>query len=331
MSPILPLALESSLDALQSEGLDTWSARLRQELPPLFAPGRNGNLPRWLEALEQLPPLRGSVPDLAAPRVRVGQEGGCSGEEQAVVEQALRRLHPWRKGPFELFGVHIDTEWRSDWKWSRLERQIEPLEGRMVLDVGCGNGYHALRMAGAGARFVVGIDPNLLFLCQFRAVTRFMDPLPPVHLMPVAMESVPPNLQSFDTVFSMGVLYHRRSPMDHLLELRGALRPGGQLVLETLVIEGERGEVLVPEGRYAKMRNTWFIPSVAELAHWLKRVGFRQIESLDQSVTTTDEQRATSWMQFESLADFLDPEHPERTIEGYPAPRRALFSATAPQ
>ncbi len=329
MSQILPLALEHSLDALQAEGMEVWSGQLRRELPVLFEPGRNGNLPRWLEALGQLPPLPSVAPDLAAPRVRVGDD--YSGEAQALLEQALRKLHPWRKGPFELFGIHIDTEWRSDWKWNRLESAIEPLEGRTVLDVGCGNGYHALRMTGAGARFVVGIDPNLLFLCQFRAVTRFMDPAPPVHLIPVGMELVAPNLQSFDTVFSMGVLYHRRSPMDHLLELRGALRPGGQLILETLVIEGERGEVLVPEGRYAKMRNTWFIPSVAELAHWLKRVGFRQIECLDQSVTTTDEQRATSWMQFESLADFLDPEDPERTIEGYPAPRRALFSATAPQ
>ena len=118
--------------------------------------------------------------------------------------------------------------------------------------------------------------------------------------------------------------------MDHLYELRGALRAGGELVLETLVIEGEAGEVLVPAGRYAKMRNVWFIPSVAELIHWLQRVGFLQVRCLDQSLTTVEEQRGTSWMQFESLADFLDPEDPQKTIEGYPSPRRALFLAIAP-
>ena len=56
----------------------------------------------------------------------------------------------------------------------------------------------------------------------------------------------------------MGVLYHRRSPIDHLLELKGCLQTGGELVLETLVIDGGLGEVLVPENRYAKMRNVWF-------------------------------------------------------------------------
>jgi len=128
----------------------------------------------------------------------------------------------------------------------------------------------------------------------------------------------------------MGVLYHRRSPIDHLYELRGALSQGGELVLETLIIEGGRGEVLVPERRYAKMRNVWFIPTVEELIHWLERVGFTKVRCLDQSVTTTDEQRVTSWMEFESLADFLDPTDPTRTIEGYPSPRRALLSAIAP-
>nr|WP_169730591.1 DUF1698 domain-containing protein [Carnimonas nigrificans] len=41
-----------------------------------------------------------------------------------------------------------------------------------------------------------------------------------------------------------------------------------------------------------------------------------------------DEQRSTEWMTFQSLKDFLDPEDQHKTIEGYPAPRRALLVAT---
>ncbi len=326
----LPLQLDGSLEALHSHGLGGWSEQLGRELPALFEPGRNGNLPRWLEAVNGLPDLGAETVDLNRARLQIGAEEECDTTQQQDIEELMRQLHPWRKGPFDLFGIHIDSEWRSDRKWARLEQKIQPLEGRTVLDVGCGNGYYALRMAGAGAAFVVGIDPNLLFLCQFRALSSFISPPSPVHFIPVGMESLPSDLQIFDTVFSMGVLYHRRSPIDHLYELRGALRQGGELVLETLVIEGERGEVLVPEQRYAKMRNVWFIPSVAELAHWLERVGFRHVRCLDQSATTTDEQRGSSWMQFESLVDFLNPEDPSMTIEGYPSPRRALFSATAP-
>jgi tRNA (mo5U34)-methyltransferase len=143
----------------------------------------------------------------------------------------------------------------------------------------------------------------------------------------LGIEELPPNLQAFDTVFSMGVFYHRRSPFSHLTELRSCLRRGGQLVLETLVIDAGPDQVLVPESRYAKMRNVWFIPSPQTLVSWMKRAGFRDIRLVDVTQTTTDEQRSTAWMQFESLADFLDPHDFSRTVEGYPAPCRATVTA----
>ncbi len=326
----LPQQLEASLQALEQQGFSGWEIALRPELELLFEPGRNGNLPRWQAALQALPEWLAQQVDLTASRLQIGSAEECNREAQHALKETLKQLHPWRKGPFELYGIHIDTEWRSDWKWARLEQQIQPLQGRTVLDVGCGNGYYALHMAGAGAQMVVGIDPNLLFLSQFHALTHFIRPLPPVHFIPVGLESLPDNLQQFDTVFSMGVLYHRKSPIDHLYQLRGALRSGGELILETLVIEGGRGAVLMPETRYAKMRNVWFIPSVEELMHWLQRCGFRDVRCLDQSVTSVEEQRSTEWMEFESLPDFLNPEDATETIEGHPAPRRAVISAIAP-
>ena len=245
------------------------------------------------------------------------------------LEQSLRALQPWRKGPFCVFGIDIDTEWRSDWKWQRLLPHISSLHNRRVLDVGCGNGYHCWRMLGEGAELVVGIDPSMLFLSQFSAIKGLMANAPEVHLLPLGIEALPSSMQAFDTVFSMGILYHRRSPMEHLQQLREALRSGGELVLETLVIEGDENQVLVPRGRYAKMRNVWFIPSTSALKLWLEKCAFRDVRIVDITATTTGEQRATNWMSFESLADFLDPGDQTKTIEGYPAPVRAVLLAKA--
>jgi len=182
-------------------------------------------------------------------------------------------------------------------------------------------------MRGEGANFVVGIDPSDLFLCQFQAIKHYHQD-DNVHLLPLGVEALP-ELKAFDTVFSMGVLYHRRSPIDFLAQLKAQLRPGGELVLETLVVEGDEHTVLVPTDRYAKMRNVWFIPSTAALKLWMERVGFKDVQVKDCAITTLEEQRKTQWMENESLVDFLDPNDTSKTIEGYPAPLRAILTAKA--
>jgi tRNA (mo5U34)-methyltransferase len=181
-------------------------------------------------------------------------------------------------------------------------------------------------MLGAGAKQVVGIDPTLLFVTQFMVLNQFIK-TDAAHVLPLTLEDLPDNLPVFDTVFSMGVLYHRKSPLEHLAKLYGLLRRGGELVLETLIIDGEEKKSLEPDGRYAKMRNVWQIPTVSTLQAWLASTGFEKIRLVDVTVTTTAEQRCTDWMKFESLENFLDPDDVCKTIEGWPAPRRALMIA----
>jgi tRNA (mo5U34)-methyltransferase len=299
---------------------------LRARAAATLEPARNGHFQTWLGTLHALAqwPAAADV-DLNTAAVRAGHGGAYTPQIQALLES----LHPWRKGPYEIEGVLIDTEWRSDWKWDRLAPHIHSLHGRRVLDVGCGSGYHCWRMAGAGADLVLGIDPFLLAVFQFHAIKHFLGAHWPVWVLPLGIEDLPLGLQAFDTVFSMGVLYHRRSPLDHLLDLHGCLRAGGELVLETLVLDNnEPGQILLPPGRYARMRNVWFIPSCAELQNWLTRCGFRAVRCVDVSPTTPAEQRRTPWMRFESLSECLDPQDPTRTVEGHPAPVRALFIAT---
>ena len=322
----------TSYDPLYSQlaamGQERWSEQLQATLPEKLALESHAKMAGWQSALQSLPEIRPSRIGLLDD-VTIGSGADLGQVDREELIARLQAFHPWRKGPYNFFGIQIATEWRSDWKWERLLPHIQPLHGRRVLDVGCGNGYHGWRMRGAGADFVLGIEPFLVSVLQFQVMQRYLCD-PRHHVIPIGIEDVPPGLACFDSVFSMGVLYHRRSPLDHLFELKGCLRPGGELILETLIVEGDQGTVFMPQGRYAKMRNVWFLPSVAALTLWLERCGFTEIACVDTNRTSREEQRSTQWMHFESLADFLNPDHAEKTIEGHPAPLRAIITATRP-
>ena len=305
-----------------------WQERLPEQLATVLSQRQHGKSEEWQKILAALPEIKASSIDIGADCVRIGSAGDCDADTQAELKTLLKQLIPWRKGPYQLFGLHIDTEWHSDWKWQRIQPHLTPLQNRRVLDVGCGNGYHMWRMLAEGAKLVIGADPSQFFLTQFHTLKKYAGEYP-IHLLPLKGEELPAfnteyKGRGFDTVFSMGVLYHRISPIEHLQELKSFMRAGAELVLETLIIEADGYEVLLPEDRYAKMRNVWFLPSPELLVKMLQRVGFKNIRVVDINQTSIQEQRSTGWMEFESLEDFLDPEDQGKTIEGYPAPRRAV-------
>jgi len=300
--------VDALADCLTSIGLRDWPDVLLPLLRTRMSAGTHGDFARWRETVTALPEA-------------------ASDKEQ--LRELLLRLSPWRKGPFSIEGIEIDAEWRSDWKWARLANDILPLQDRKVLDVGCGNGYYALRMREAGASVVIGVDPTLVYVMQFLAINAFHRD-PRTFVLPLRLEETPPARNIFDTTFSMGVLYHQRSPIDHLRRLRTTLRAGGQLVLETIYLPGEESFARTAAGRYARMRNVWLLPTIPELTTWMRRTGYRDIQVVDESITTTDEQRSTEWMPFESLREALDPDDPSRTIEGWPAPHRVIVTAINP-
>ncbi|NNK33443.1 MAG: tRNA 5-methoxyuridine(34)/uridine 5-oxyacetic acid(34) synthase CmoB [Xanthomonadales bacterium] len=299
-----------------------WLQRLCRLADERLAAHPHGDLDRWLAAVEALPDVGRKIRlDRPAPRL------GADAPDQDGLRDTLMQLHPWRKGPLVLAGQLIETEWRSDWKWDRVAPHLD-LAGKRVLDIGCGNGYFGLRMLGSGADLVVGIDPTVLFVAQWLACRRFSDSLPN-YVLPLGIEDLQDGPSGFDTVFSMGVLYHRRRPGRHLERLRGLMeKSGSTLVLETLVLpKGREDDVLAPEGRYARMRNVWSIPGTDRLLDWVRAAGFSDARVVDITETTVEEQRRTEWMRFESLAEALDPEDETRTIEGWPAPVRAVITA----
>lgn len=320
---------DAFFSTIEKNDLARFHEQFREALSAGYQPEQHGDYRQWTAAFARLPDCENARLSVSQDIIEIGHADNLNKEQHQALHAALRALMPWRKGPYCFFGRHIDTEWRSDLKWQRLKPHITPLTDRLVLDVGCGSGYHCWRMLGEGANFVLGIDPSPKFIFQFEAVRKY-NPLAPVFYLPLPLESLPPNLQSFDTVFSMGVIYHRRSPFDHIDELKAALRAGGELIMETLVVSGNEDTVLTPANRYAQMRNVWFIGSSLATKRWLERCGFQNVRIVDETVTTSEEQRKTDWMQFNSLPDFLDPRDHSKTVEGYPAPRRAILIAQKP-
>jgi len=311
-------------DLLKQHELWEWGHNLEAICQQFLKDNPHGRTPIWLETINGLPDIEVEQRNLDANAITVSSKQEINVE---AVKTQLLSMFPWRKGPFHIHGIHIDTEWRSDLKWDRVYPQITSLEGRRVLDIGCGNGYHMWRMLGAGARCVVGVDPMRLFVAQFQAIRHFVGKQLPVSLLPIGIEDLPLGQPTFDTIFSMGVLYHRRDPVTHIHQLRSLLKPDGELVLETLIIQNDEITALQPEDRYARMRNVYSIPSLPQLTQWMDEAGMRNIKIVDVSPTTTNEQRTTEWMPYHSLKDFLDPEDPSKTIEGYPAPVRAVVIA----
>ena len=286
----------------------------------------NGKTASYRQLLVNLPAARVADLDLAAEQVRIGSKADLNAGQREDLVTILKGLHPWRKGPFDVFGTLIDSEWRSDLKWDRVKDCIAPLERRKILDIGSSSGYYLFRMVSGKPRLAIGLEPYQTFFYQYQVLQNFIR-APQVFCLPIRFDDFPVLDGFFDTVFCMGILYHSRTPIDMLARIRQQLDKDGELVLEMLIIKGEDDTVLCPYPRYAKMNNAYFLPTVGCLEGWLQRAGFTNIRCVDVTPTTPAEQRKTEWMTFESLSDYLDPNDPTRTIEGYPAPIRAILLA----
>ncbi|MBA3012174.1 MAG: tRNA 5-methoxyuridine(34)/uridine 5-oxyacetic acid(34) synthase CmoB [Proteobacteria bacterium] len=310
--------------------LDNWYEALHRIISErrAFLDTAGGNFLRFKTVVESLPDVVPSIMDLRGNQVLAGDEADISPDDKKELHEKLARLCPWRKGPFNLFGVDIDSEWQSWIKWNRLVPHLPELEGKKILDIGSSNGYYMFKMAAENPLFVLGLEPQSYFYYQYLAIQKYVQ-LKNVFCLPIPHDQLPGMDRYFDLVFCMGVLYHRKSPIEMLKTIHDSLRKGGQIVLENLVIDAKENLCLFPRDRYAKMRNVFFIPDLLAMESWLLRAGFTHIRCVDVAKTTCEEQRRTDWIQTESLRDFLDPGDPDKTIEGYPAPVRAIFIATA--
>jgi len=236
------------------------------------------------------------------------------------IEELAKMMKPWRKGPFKINDLFIDTEWRSYIKWNIIKPHLN-LENKDVLDVGCNNGYYMFRMLEMKPKSITGFDPSVLFNLQFEFINKFIKSNIEYKLLGV--EHIPYYPKKFDTIFCLGVLYHRPDPVTMLKELKAGLNKNGEVILDTLIIEGE-DEIALSPVRYQKMKNVYFIPTLKALYNWIEKAKFKEIEFLGQKYTTLEEQRKTDWIEGESLNSFLN-EDQTKTVEGYPPPLRVYL------
>ncbi|MBT3236484.1 MAG: tRNA 5-methoxyuridine(34)/uridine 5-oxyacetic acid(34) synthase CmoB [Bdellovibrionales bacterium] len=282
----------------------------------------------YVELLESLPAIRATSAQFNQSVVTIGSPADISSSQHQQIMESLTKLIPWRKGPFNLMGVELDAEWRSDVKWDRIDQVLGDLSGKLVLDIGCGNGYYMFRMLAKNPELVLGIDPVWHCHAQFHLINHFA-PINQLHHHQMGIDHLPMMGQLFDTILSMGIIYHHRHPIQQLTDIYQALRPKGELILESIGIPGETPHALFPPDRYAQMSNVWFIPTISCMINWLKKSKFKEIEVLADTPLTPQEQRLTRWCPppHRSLSDFLDPNDPTRTVEGFDAPRRFAIYA----
>lgn len=254
----------------------------------------------------------------------IGEKSDITNKEYELLTNSAKALIPWRKGPFSLCGLKIDSEWQSNLKYNLLEKYFN-LENKIVADVGCNNGYYMFRMLKEKPKRIVGFDPSAIFKTQFDFVNHFVKS--DINYELLGVEHIEYYEHKFDMIFMLGVLYHRSDPIASLKSLNRALNKDGEIIVDSFMIDGEEEVALCPESRYAMIPNIYFIPTINCFKNWLKRAGFTDIELLEITTTDDKEQRVTPWTFGMSLDNFRDPNNPTKTIEGYPAPKRAYFKA----
>lgn len=314
------------LDQLPTPHRDAIRA-LRHKQAQVLNSDKKGVL-RFRSPFETVSNIRAEFLDLSGGVVRIGRADELGGGERLKVRDCLRGFMPWRKGPFDVFGIEIDAEWRSERKWNRVLPVLPDLSGKIIADIGCNNGYYMFRMADHRPRLVVGFEPYLQHYFAFKTLNNFAG-LDQLAIELLGVEHIALFEACFDVVFLMGILYHRISPVEVLKDVKNALRPGGTLIVESQGIPGETPLALFPEKTYAKVPGTYFVPTGACLVNWLKRAGFSTVEFFCSHPMSNLEQRRTEWMVFESYDDFIDANNTDLTVEGYPAPVRLYVKAVA--
>jgi tRNA (mo5U34)-methyltransferase len=252
-------------------------------------------------------------------------QGNMDNELQKEVYDFAYNLRPWRKGPFQIFDTFIDSEWQSFIKYNLLEPHFD-LKDKKVADIGCNNGYYMFRMLKQNPKKIVGFDPSPLFKTQFDFINHYIKS--DIIYEMLGVEHLDIYDEKFDIIFCLGVLYHRSDPVSTLKSLKKGLEKDGILYLDTFMIDGDDEISLTPKKTYSKIPNIYFVPTIPTLKNWSQRAGFKDVEVLEISETNSKEQRATDWIEGESLGDFLDPDNPKVTVEGYPAPKRVYIKAS---
>jgi len=183
---------------------------------------------KWM-TWKNIAPLREAVDDLEEIETEItfGDVVKLSAAfDEDKISQTAKLLMPWRKGPFQIGDTFIDSEWQSQMKYNLLRPYFD-LKDKKVADIGCNNGYYMFRMLEDKPKKLVGFDPSPLYKMQFDFINKFVKSDIVYELLGV--EHVEFYEEKFDTIFCLGVLYHRSDPVAMLKQLYKGLDKKGRL------------------------------------------------------------------------------------------------------
>ena len=160
------------------------------------------------------------------------------------------------------------------------------LSGARLLDVGCGGGLLAERLARAGAA-VTGIElaPAMIEVARLHALSEKLA----IDYRCIDVQSlIPTDAHGFDVITCMEMLEHVPRPDEMIASLAQLLRPGGALFISTLnrnlksflgaILIAEHVLRLLPRGTHEYER----LIRPSELARWGRAAGLelREVKGL---------------------------------------------------
>ena len=285
----------------------------------------HGNLQQWKNILTKLPDISTNYLDFSKECIQIGNPKEINLSQLEILEKGLLNLRPWRKGPFNIFGLEIDSEWRSEKKWQRVEDYLPKIKGMRIGDIGCSNGYYSYKLLKLEPELIVGMDKTSLFIIQFLATKFYAKQIQELIILPCSAEEFNPEFIDFDLLLSMGILYHAKNPSNHLASLQRLVKKNGYIILETIISNLKQNINIGKNQTYAGMSNIGTIFTKDNLIKLLNVSGFKNIQVINDSFTNISEQRTTKWMQGKSLSDFILSNG--GTLEGYPPVCRTIFIA----
>ena len=285
----------------------------------------HGNQNKWIKILNELPAISTSYLDYRNSSVIIGEKNEINETQITTLEKELLKLSPWRKGPFNIFGLEIDSEWRSEKKWQRIQNYLPNIKGMRIADIGCSNGYYSYKLLELQPDLIVGMDKTALYVMQFLALKYYTQQIQELIVLPCSSEEFNFKKIDFDLVLSMGILYHSKNPSSHLNSLKHLVKKNGYIILETITSNMPNNIDVKKNQTYAGMKNIGTIFTKKNLNDLMLSSGFKNIEIVNDSFTDSNEQRSTKWMNGKSFKDFTLPNG--NTLEGYPPVCRSIFVA----
>jgi len=212
--------------------------------------------------------------------------------------------HRWWDTESEFKPLHRINPLRLEW----IERLAEGLQGRRLLDVGCGGGILAEAMARRGAAQVLGIDLALkpLRVAQLHALEAGVTNL---DYREVAAEALATEMPAaFDVVTCMEMLEHVPEPASVVRACATLVKPGGWVFFSTInrnpkaflfaIVGAEHVLRLLPKGthEYAK----FIRPS--ELARACREAGLAVVQTRGMQYNPLGERY---WLSDDTSVNYL--------------------------